>query len=93
MKDEALKVAQPVQEPVAWMDALGDIYKHELWPDWNPPHTPLYATPPAAQRQWVKLTDEEIKEVNAKVSQIPPIDYTTTTYARAIEAKLKEKNT
>jgi hypothetical protein len=51
------------------------------------------ATPPAAQRQWVKLTDEEIKEVNAKVSQIPPIDYTTTTYARAIEAKLKEKNT
>jgi hypothetical protein len=50
-------------------------------------------TPPAAQRQWVGLTDEEIKEVNAKVSQIPPIDYTTTTYARAIEAKLKEKNT
>ncbi len=41
----------PVQEPVAWMDALGDIYKHELWPDWNPPHTLLYATPPAAQRQ------------------------------------------
>jgi hypothetical protein len=37
-----------VQEPVAWMDASGDIYKHKLWPDWNPPHTPLYTTPPAA---------------------------------------------
>jgi hypothetical protein len=63
MKDEALKVAQPVQEPVAWMDALGDIYKHELWPDWNPPHTPLYATPPAAQRQWVGLTVDHIETI------------------------------
>jgi hypothetical protein len=41
------KYPAPVQEPVAWMDASGDIYKHELWPDWNPPHTPLYTTPPA----------------------------------------------
>jgi uncharacterized protein YecT (DUF1311 family) len=46
-----------------------------------------------AQRPWVGLTDEEIKAVNAQVSQIPPIDYTSTTYAKAIEAKLKEKNT
>jgi len=37
------------QEPVAWMDASGDIYKHELWPNWNPPHTPLYTSPPAQQ--------------------------------------------
>ncbi len=47
--EAAQALAAPVQEPVAWMDALGDIYKHELWPDWNPPHTFLYATPPAAQ--------------------------------------------
>ena len=51
----------------------------------------VYTTPP--RRPWVGLTDEEIKAVNAQVSQIPPIDYTTTTYAKAIEAKLKEKNT
>jgi hypothetical protein len=44
------------------------------------------------KREWVGLTDEEIKAVIAQVSQIPPIDYTTTTYAKAIEAKLKEKN-
>ena len=43
-------------------------------------------------KAWVELTDEDIKAVNAQVSQIPPIDYTTTTYARAIEAKLKQKN-
>ena len=43
-------------------------------------------------KPWVGLTDEEIKAVNAQVSQIPPIDYTTTTYAKAIEAKLIEKN-
>ena len=47
----------------------------------------------AAQRPWVGLTDEEIRAVNAQVSRIPPIDYTTFTYARAIEAKLKERNT
>ena len=53
---------EPVQqergEPVAWMDASGDIYKHELWPDWNPPHTPLYTTPPAAQpapASWMEM--------------------------------------
>ena len=52
---------------------------------------PLYTTPP--QRQWVGLTDEEIRAVNAQVSRIPPIDYTTFTYARAVETKLKERNT
>ena len=45
-----------------------------------------------AQRTWVGLTDDEIRDVIAEVSQIPPIDFTTTTYGRAIEAKLKEKN-
>jgi hypothetical protein len=43
-------------------------------------------------KEWVGLTDEEIQKVIAEVSQIPPIDFTTTTYARAVEAKLKEKN-
>ena len=83
-------LAQPAQEPVAWR-YRGNL--HEFDPsDWaTGPVTPLYTAPP--QRPWVGLTDEEIKAVNAQVSQIPPIDYTTTTYAKAIEAKLKEKNT
>jgi hypothetical protein len=52
-----LEQPEPVQEPVAWMDASGDIYKHEPWPDWNPPHKPLYTTPPAQPA--VPLTDEQ----------------------------------
>jgi hypothetical protein len=51
----------------------------------------LYEASP--QRTWVELTDDEIRSVIAEVSQIPPINFTTTTYARAVEAKLKEKNT
>jgi len=49
--------------------------------------TPFYGTPPAAQRAWVGLTDAEIEAAFAAGNG---------TYAgayRAIEAKLKEKNT
>jgi hypothetical protein len=55
---------------------------------------PLYATPP--QREWVGLTDEEIGNI-IEASQITLKNYCSedkqTEYARAIEAKLKEKNT
>lgn len=44
-------------------------------------------TPPAAQRQWVGLTDEEIdKTYETQVWDA------RRSYAKAIEAKLKEKN-
>ena len=43
----------------------------------------LYTTPPA-QREWVGLTDEEIAKLDC---------YDHLKFARAIEAKLKEKNT
>jgi len=42
-------------------------------------------TPPAAQRQWVGLTDEEIEECVKYCRSADGL-------ARAIEAKLKEKN-
>ena len=32
-------------EPVAWMDAEGDVYKTEPTENWCPPHTPLYLHP------------------------------------------------
>jgi hypothetical protein len=43
----------------------------------------LDTTPPAAQRQWVGLTDEEIDEWTPEIHSV----------IQAIEAKLKEKNT
>ena len=76
------KVAQPVQKPVAWISALtGDVTMQ------NMSHTvswaALYTTPP--QRTWVGLTDDEIS-ATSKGHMV------RSTYARAIEAALKEKN-
>jgi glycine cleavage system regulatory protein len=42
-----------------------------------------------AQRQWVGLTDEEIRNIGLSLK----VDFTWEEFARAIEAKLKEKNT
>ena len=44
-------------------------------------------TPPAAQRQWVGLTKDEFRDFAST------LDYGTGGLIRAIEAKLKEKNT
>jgi len=46
----------------------------------------LYAAP----KQWVGLTDQEINSVCYKRDWTAP--WTNTTFARAIEAKLREKN-
>ena len=46
----------------------------------------LYAAP----KQWVGLTDEEINSV--RHNRDWTADWTDTTFARAIEAKLREKN-
>jgi len=103
---EAQRLAQPKQEPVAWERhakkltdwlycmSYNDSYFGEpagLVKQVTSELNRLIVNAPP-QREWVGLTDEDIKAVNAQVSQIPPIDYTTTTYAKAIEAKLKEKN-
>jgi hypothetical protein len=46
----------------------------------------ILATPPAAQRQWVGLTDEERNTITRHHAYVDNI-------IRATEAKLKEKNT
>jgi hypothetical protein len=70
----------PVQEPVAIVDEDGVIvvcnYKYK-------PGDKFYTNPPAAQRQWVGLTDEEIAKLDC---------YDHLKFARAIEAKLRSKN-
>jgi hypothetical protein len=50
-----------------------------------------YTTPPAAQRQWVGLTDEEIKRIG-KLDLDSDYFGLWYDFAKAIEAKLKEKN-
>jgi hypothetical protein len=99
--------AAPVQ-PVAWVDLLKQaeeiVRSKSLWKKfidgtplsndiavWMATFAQEHATPPAAQRQWVGLTDDEINSVRYKRDWTAP--WTDTTFARAIEAKLKEKNT
>ena len=81
-------LAEPKQEPVACIKTNGEL----MW--LKKPSTiyskprPLYTAPP--RREWVGLTDEEIKWVaNSCVwSEAYHVDF-----SRAIEAKLREKNT
>jgi hypothetical protein len=97
-----------IQEPVAYQQRTRPNWKDETcwtpWEDcskteaedcWNRPQVhdwlyearALYTTPPAAQRQWVGLTDDEI------IKCTPTWGGTVEDVARAVEAKLKEKNT
>ena len=82
-------LAQPEQEPVACVVPHGATMRLE-WASVDAAHNakigPLYTTPP--QRK--PLTDEEIGAILEGVNAYGTRLYT---FARAIEAKLKEKNT
>ena len=100
---------EPEQEPVAYVEVrpsphegcgIASVLSHKLpVGSWQ-----LYTTPP--QRTWVGLTNDEIVDaydvaiVSFKRSQqgirgqmFTPSDSPDWHYAKAIEAKLKEKNT
>jgi hypothetical protein len=51
----------------------------------------FFQMPP--QRTWVGLTDEQISDLWCKVSNTDFVTADTHVFAKAIEAKLKEKNT
>ena len=80
------------QEPVAYINVEKRILEWAKLTSWetptvvNLPKIPLYIHPP--QRTWVGLTDEEITSVEYNNHPLNGI----RSYARAIEAKLKEKN-
>jgi hypothetical protein len=80
------------QEPVAWYHA--EDYKTHFTTNPSPDligkyWKPLYTHPP--QRTWVGLTDEEVSEVFG--GDIHAEHSGELRFVRAIEAKLKEKNT
>lgn len=76
-------LAQPEPEPVAWWHDMGDVVDLNV----SGRGTPLYTAPP--QREWQGMTDEERQEC---LYSDPIFGMAASTFARAIEAKLKEKN-
>jgi len=86
---------KPEQEPVAWMWDINNgagyssrgigFYQTDIP---FAKHTPLYTAPP--QRTWVGLTDEEYIHITDSVYHQ---GHGLVAYYKAIEAKLKEKNT
>ena len=82
-------LAQPEQEPVAWMyeSVCGnDFATCHKPPDYGKNIRPLYTTQP--QRTWVGLTVEEVDNITAQ-----RLKWQVADLVDAIEAKLKEKNT
>jgi hypothetical protein len=97
----AIKAAlEAKDEPVAWIsptellvmrgNALGGAKDWRVNVGLKPEDgdVGLYTTPP--QRTWVGLTDEEIQELRYKIDSTA--HWTYGEFAKAIEAKLKEKN-
>lgn len=86
------KLAESKPTPAAWMWTVnsGAGFQSrgiDFFPSDIPfaQHIPLYLDPP--QREWKGLTDEEIEDI------ADDANYGYKDVARAIEAKLKEKNT
>ena len=80
------------QEPVAYSDENGKV----IWLKGVHKKTNLYERlqPAQPKREWVGLTDEEMAKAIGFTEFTVESTKTTLTYvARAIEAKLKEKNT
>ncbi len=76
--------------PVCWMNA-NDIDKTDwkVWAHGKPTVSmPLFASPP--QKEWQGLTDEEYEAMAE--TYVTNCYFDTLKYAKAIEAKLKEKN-
>lgn len=97
-EEQLKRIAKLVeQEPVAWMHIQGDhqdpcfreLTEDEISRGWT--QEPLYFANAAPQREWVGLTDEEIKQLWKDTPQLVGV-YSYTDIAREVEAKLKAKN-
>ena len=82
---EALAEQPAQQEPVAWMWKDGTVTTDPDRADGT--WIPLYTSPPAS-KPWVGLSTDEIYDMYNE----PRSDAEMVEFARAIEAKLREKN-
>ena len=101
-QERVAKTSENVHEPVAWISATELLVMrgnaHGGAKDWRvnlglepeEGDVGLYTTPP--QRTWVGLTDEEIKSIWLNEKDYGDDWLDVQGIARAIEAKLKEKN-
>jgi len=89
---DKLFASKPTPEPVAYINVEERTLEWAMPMQWETPtvvkmdKVPLYTAPP--QRKWVGLTDEEVKEIVWNLPYEPSQEH-----IRAIEDKLKEKNT
>jgi hypothetical protein len=96
--DELRQALETEQEPVAWISdspTKGNgkqlhWTKSEAW-RWSSNITPLYTAPP--KKEWVGLTDDEVSEIIDREIGFNSCWGPEEAFARAIEAKLREKNT
>ena len=90
---EALAEQPAQQEPVAWMEmVVANLVREGVNKHRARELAQHFYTSPPAQRTWVGLTDEEAKKAFAEHNCDISKDLAGI-LARAIEAKLKEKNT
>ena len=79
INDLEAALAEPEQEPVAWLVTYGGL------------NEPLYTAPP--RRGWVGLTKDEIAEIeNEYIVDYRIPAGCSLNFAKDIEAKLREKN-
>ena len=82
---------EPEQEPVARFNWNESKFEWLTKYSYDKHHMkPLYLAPP--KRQWVGLTDEEIENLYKSII-LGELEVTRWLVCRAIETKLKEKNT
>jgi hypothetical protein len=98
--EKAIKeaLAQPEQEPVAWryrwsVEGGNWVWNYATYIERQKDDRcePLYTTPP--QRTWVGLTYEDMTKLQKDLYDAKGESVLPTTFAMAVESKLKEKNT
>ena len=93
--EKAIKeaLAQPDQEPVAWMDEYGDVLSASVVSGKGLRNIPLYTAPP--QRTWVGLTQTQVKLLweGVREEAIKSGDSLNWVFYTHINEALKEKNT